>query len=181
MTTRLASGAVGLLVLCAVLPARAPDPAGVYCMPARAVDTVGVYCMPARAVDPVGAYCMIDRLQFEPAGGDADHLQVWGVFAFADEASKDGYGAAQRGYMYYTCPAGQRTVCRNDWEDLRWFSGTGKGVGYGLRTAPIGRLRKDSEPPAAPDPYPVRGGIVKVESKAPGYIDLVARLKAALR
>jgi hypothetical protein len=135
--------------------------------------------MPIRPADPVGVYCMIERLQAEPAGGEPDRLQVWGVFALADDASKDGYGAAQRGYMYFACPAGQRTVCRNDWEDFRWFSGTGKGVGFGLRSAPVGRLRKESEPPASPDPYPVRGGIVKVESKDPAYVDLVARLKSA--
>ena len=137
--------------------------------------------MPARTPDPAGVYCMIERLQFEPATGEATRVQVWGVFAFADEASKDGYGAVQRGYMYYACAAGQSVSCKNDWEDFRWFSGTGKGVGFGLRSAPLGRLRKESEPPASPDPYPTRGGIVKVESKDPGYIDLVARLKAAIR
>jgi len=134
----------------------------------------------AQTPDPVGVYGMIERLQFEPPGGDPDRVQVWGVFAFADAASADGYGPALRGYLYYTCPAIQRVACRNDWADLRWYNGIGKGVGFGLRAAPVGRLRKDSEPPAAPDPYPVKGGLVKVESKDPAYVALVARLKAAL-
>jgi hypothetical protein len=134
----------------------------------------------ARTPDPVGVYGMIERLQFEPPTGDPDRVQVWGVFAFADAASPDGYGPALRGYLYYTCPAGQRTACRNDWADLRWFGGLAKGVGIGLRTAPVGRLRKENEAPAAPDPYPVKGGLVKVESKDPAYVALVARLKAAL-
>jgi hypothetical protein len=159
MTARIATRAAGLLLIPAVILAAAP----------------------VRTADPVGVYGMIERLQFEPAGGDPDRIQVWGVFAFADDAAHDGYGAVQRGYMYYACPADKRAVCRNDWEDFRWFSGTGKGVGYGLRSAPVGRLRKSTEPPASPDPYPVRGGIVKVESKDPAYVDLVARLKAALK
>jgi hypothetical protein len=145
------------------------------------VLSVIVGARPVRTADPVGVYCMIERLQFEPPTGEADRIQVWGVFAFADGPSGDGYGVVQRGYMYYSCPSGRRAPCKNDWEDLRWFSGTGKGVGYGSRSAPVGRLRKENEPPAKPDPYPAQGGIVKVESKDPAYVDLVARLKAAIK
>lgn len=163
MTARIAAWAATLLLNLAILPMAAPPGAR------------------TGAPDPVGVYCMIEHLQFEPAIGEATRVQVWGVFAFADGASKDGYGAVQRGYMYYACPADQRAACRADWEDFRWFSGTLKGVGFGLRTAPVGRLRKDTEPPAAPDPYPARGGIVKVESKDAAYVDLVARLKAAIK
>jgi len=135
----------------------------------------------ARALDPVGVYGLIDRLQFEPAAGDPDHVQIHGAFVFADDGAKDGYGPARVGYLYYSCAEGQQTACRDDWNDLRWFSGTGKGVGFGLRAAPVGRLRPETEPPASPDPYPVKGGLVKIESKDPGYVDLVARLKAALK
>lgn len=134
----------------------------------------------ARAADPVGVYCMIEHITVEPATGDAERIQVWGVFAFADGPKGDSYGAVKRGYMYYLCPPGQRATCKSDWADLLWFKGTGKGVGYGLRTASVGRLRPETEPPASPDPYPARGGLVKVESKDPAYVDLVARLKAAL-
>jgi len=135
---------------------------------------------PVRTADPVGVYCMIEHVTAEPATGEADRIQVWGVFAFADGPKGAGYGAVTRGYMYYSCPPGQRATCARDWAELLWFKGTGKGVGYGLRTEPIGRLRPETEPATAPDPYPVRGGLVKVESKDPAYVDLVARLKAAL-
>jgi len=148
---------------------------------ACAVATTVLTATVLAAPDPVGVYALIDHLQFEPSAADAQRVQVWGAFVFADAHAKDGYGDAQRGYLYYACPAGQRTACGNQWDDLRWFSGTGKGVGFGLRTAPIGRLRGETEPAASPDPYPVRGGIVKIESKDPGYVDLVARLKAAVK
>jgi len=141
---------------------------------------VALVAMPIRAADPVGVYCMIEHITVEPATGDPSRIQIWGVFAFADGRNGEAYGPVKRGYMYYSCPAGQRSTCKNDWSDLLWFKGTGKGVGFGLRTAPVGRLRPETEPPSAPDPYPVRGGLVKVESKDPAYVDLVARLKAAL-
>jgi len=147
---------------------------------ARLAAVLALLTLPLRVADPVGVYCMIEHVTVEPATGDPERIQVWGVFAFADGPRGDGYGAVKRGYTYYSCPAGQRATCKNDWADLLWFKGSGKGVGYGLRTEPIGRLRPETEPPASPDPYPVRGGLVKVESKDPAYVDLVARLKAAL-
>jgi hypothetical protein len=144
------------------------------------VAILPLLAVPVRAADPVGVYGMIEHITVEPASGDPMRIQLWGVFAFADGPKGEGYGAVKRGYMYYACPSAQLATCRNDWADLLWFKGTGKGVGYGLRTEPIGRLRPETERPASPDPYPVRGGLVKVESKDPAYVDLVARLKAAL-
>ena len=135
---------------------------------------------PATAADNVGVYCMIEHEVTEPADASPQRVQIWGVFAFADRKSDAAYGAVQRGYMYYTCPLGKAAACRDEWADLRWFVGTGKGVGYGSRATSVGRLRKSDETPAAPDPYPLTGGPVKIESKAPEYIDLAARLKAAL-
>ena len=139
------------------------------------------------ATDRVGVYCILEYVKIDepqpgvgrPATSVPLRIQLWGAFLFADPHG-DGYGPATRGYMYFTCPPGQDAACRLEWADLKWYGGTGKGVGFGLRGAPLGRLRKETDPVAAPDPYPLKGGIVKMESKEPGFAELVARLKAAL-
>jgi hypothetical protein len=136
----------------------------------------------ARSLEPdrVGVYCILEQIVIEPADGDPQRVQLWGVFMFADGEHSEGYGAVQRGYMYYACPSGQTKTCQNDWADFQWAAGTEKGLGYGLRTMPTGRLRKANDPPASPDPYPVQGGVAKMESKDPSQSGLVARLKEAL-
>jgi len=134
---------------------------------------------PFLAVDPVGAYCILDQAVVGPDDDAPGRVQMWGAFVLADSAT-GGYSHATRGYMYYACPPGRSTACKSEWADLRWISGTGKAIGYGLRGKPIGRLRREDEAVASPDLYPIDGGLVKVESKDPAFTDLVAQLKAAL-
>jgi hypothetical protein len=139
---------------------------------------------PARpaVVDRVGIYCMLEQVVVEPpesSKADPQRIQLWGAFMFAD-AKGDSYGPATRGYMYFACPPGKTAGCKRDWADLTWYGGTGKGIGFGTRGASLGRLRKETDPLTSPDPYPLEGGIVKMESKEPGFAELVARLKAAL-
>jgi hypothetical protein len=135
---------------------------------------------PFRPVDPVGAYCILEQVVVDPDDRAPARVQMWGAFVLADPAATGGYGHASRGYMYYACPPGRSTACTSEWADLRWISGTGKAIGYGLRGKPIGRLRREDEAAASPDGYPLEGGLVKVESKDPAFTDLVAQLKAAL-
>jgi hypothetical protein len=135
---------------------------------------------PFRAVDPVGAYCILEQVVVDPDDQAPARVQMWGAFVLADPPATGGYGHANRGYMYYACPPGRSTACKNEWADLRWLSGTGKAIGYGLRGKPIGRLRREDEAVASPDLYPLDGGLVKVESKDPAFTDLVAQLKTAL-
>lgn len=127
--------------------------------------------------DPVGIYCLLDRVVVEPGDAAPQRIQVWGVFALADP--KGGYAQVASGYMYYVCPAGREKACRAEWEDLKWIAGSGKAIGYAERGKPLGRLRVDRDAVSAPDPYPLNGGVVKVESKEPAFTDLVARLKKA--
>ena len=135
---------------------------------------------PFRAADPVGAYCILEQVVVDSNDHAPGRVQMWGAFALADPAATGGYGHATRGYMYYTCPLGRLAACKSEWADLRWISGTGKAIGYGLRGKPIGRLRREDEGVVSPDLYPLEGGLVKVESKDPAFADLVAQLKAAL-
>ena len=132
------------------------------------------------APDPVGAYCILEQVVFEPSDTAPARIQMWGAFADADASAPSGYRHAAPGYRYYSCPAGRMDSCTSEWADLRWIAGTGKAIGYGLRTGRMGRLRKADEAIASPDAYPIDGGLVKVESKDPNFTDLVAELKAAL-
>jgi hypothetical protein len=135
---------------------------------------------PPIAPDPVGAYCILEQVVLEPSDTAPARLQMWGAFAVADSGAAGGYRQPVRGYTYYNCPAGRAEACRIEWADLRWIAGTGKAIGYGLRAKPMGRIRREDEPVAAPDVYPIDGGLVKVESKDPNFTSLVAQLKAAL-
>jgi hypothetical protein len=144
------------------------------------IAVVGVRAVTAQTgpADPVGIYALLDHVVVEPSDAAPQRIQVWGVFALADP--KGGYAPVAKGYMYYACPAGSEHACRAEWEDLRWIAGTGKAIGYAQRGKPLGRLRAERDPVASPNPYPLDGGVVKVESKEPSFTDLVARLKKAI-
>jgi hypothetical protein len=128
--------------------------------------------------DPVGIYALLDHVVVEPGDAAPQRIQVWGAFALADPTG--GYAPVAKGYMYYSCPAGREQACRAEWEDLKWIAGTGKAIGYAQRGKSFGRLRADGNPVRSADPYPLDGGLVKVESKDPNFTDLVARLKRAI-
>lgn len=127
--------------------------------------------------DPVGIYVLPDHVVLEPSDAAPTRIQVWGAFVLADPTG--GYAPVAKGYMYYSCPPGRERACRGEWEDLKWIAGNGKAVGYAERGKPLGRLRADRDAVSAPDPYPLAGGMVKVESKDPAFTDLVSRLKKA--
>jgi hypothetical protein len=132
------------------------------------------------ASDMVGVYTVVEKVVLEPAGAAPERIQIWGAFALSDGKSGSNYGPAQRGYLYYTCPAGQETTCRKEWEDLKSVAGKDTGVGFGGRYRATGTVRKADVKPAAPDVYPIERGIVRL---FPGHdsLPVIDRLKAALR
>jgi hypothetical protein len=159
-----------------------------------------------RASDPVGAYTMVDRVVRHPNSTEPTSVQIFGVFSFAIPRERNGqqptppgsfvgtpdsgdvYGAVQKGYLFYTCPAGQERACRGEWNDLHSIAGTGAVVGFGTRWQMTGRVRPAPEPPASPDVYPLNVGIVKMGVHGgtslvnrSQYPDLVAALQAASR
>src|SRR5215470_7668117 len=83
--------------------------------------------IPLRASDPVGVYCLIEKVVLEPTTA-ATSIQIWGAFSFAmpiyaptnppgtfgNASIGDVYGAVQTGYLYYACPSGKESVCRNE-------------------------------------------------------------------
>jgi hypothetical protein len=133
-----------------------------------------------RASDMVGVYAVVEKVVLEPADAAPQRIQVWGAFALADQNSGSTYGTAQRGYLYYTCPAGREAVCRREWEDLKSVAGKDTGVGLGARYKDTGRIRKADEKPASPDQYPIERGIIRL-SAGHDSLPVIDRIKAALR
>ena len=135
---------------------------------------------PARlaASDPVGVYAVVEKVVFEPSESAPERAQVWGAFAVADRTNNDDYQPAERGYLYYGCPANQARTCANEWADLKSVAGTGAGVGFGGRFLSAGRVRPASEKPSAPDVYPIRIGVMRMTGND-YHRGIVAKLKAA--
>ena len=133
-----------------------------------------------RASDFVGVYAVVERVVLEPSEPAPQRIQLWGAFALSDGKSGSNYGTAQRGYLYYDCPAGRETVCRTEWTDLKSVAGKDTGVGFGARYKATGRIRKADEKPAAPDLYPIERGVVRL-SAGHESLPVIDRIKAALR
>lgn len=133
-----------------------------------------------RASDLVGVYTVVEKIVLEPSEVTPERILIWGAFALADGKRGSGYDAAQRGYLYYSCPSAQLTTCRKEWADLQTVAGKDIGVGFGGRYIPTGRIRKADEKPTAPDPYPIERGIVRL---SPGHdsLPVIDRIKAVLR
>ena len=132
-----------------------------------------------RASDFTGVYAVVDKVVLEPSDAAPQRIQIWGAFALADGKPGSNYGPAERGYLYYTCPSGQESICRKEWEDLKSVAGKDTGIGFGERRKATGRIRKAGEKPAAPDEYPIARGLVRL-SAGHESLPVIARIKAAL-
>src|SRR5436305_1932315 len=133
-----------------------------------------------RASDMVGIYTVVEKVVLEPSDAAPERIQIWGAFSLADRNSGSAYGPAQRGYLYYTCMAGQETACRKEWADLKSLAGKDTGVGFGARYKDTGTIRKAGEKPASPDVYPIERGIIRL-SAGHDSLPVIDRIKAALR
>src|SRR5258705_4942404 len=133
-----------------------------------------------RASDMVGVYAVIEKVVLEPSEAAPQRVQIWGAFALSDQKSGSTYGPAQRGYLYYMCPAGQDTTCRKEWADLKAVAGKDTGVGFCARYKETGRIRKAGEKPSSPDAYPIRPGVIRLSARHESA-SLIARTQPALR
>jgi hypothetical protein len=132
------------------------------------------------ASDFVGVYAVIEKVVLEPSEAAPERIQIRGAFALSDGKRGSGYGEAQRGYLYYSCPAAQLATCRREWADLQSVAGKNIGVGFGGRYLATGRIRKTDEAPASPDVYPIERGITRL-SAGHESLPVIDRIKAALR
>lgn len=145
-----------------------------------AIGACALATVTLRASDMVGVYAVIDKVAIEPSDAAPQRIQIWGAFALADQKSGSLYGPAQRGYLYYSCPAGQESTCRTEWDDLKSVAGKNTGVGFGARYRDTGRIRKADEKPASPDVYTIERGVVRL-SAGHDSLPVIDRIKAALR
>ncbi len=129
----------------------------------RTVSTMGLLAalaIPMRLSDPIGVLALIDRVVLEPGDKAPERVQIWGVFALAERSNPNTYQAPERGYLYYTLGADERTVLA-EWNDLKSLAGSNQPVGFSNRYTSRARVRPASEKPANPDQYTTGFGLVK--------------------
>jgi hypothetical protein len=145
------------------------------------------------ASGPIGVYALIDKVVFEPNDTAPDRVQIWGAFVIADRQRATPVFPAQRGYLYFRLPGDlpndrvpRSEVARREWNDLKAVAGTGQMVGFGSSWVGTGsdalaepyRVRPASESPAAPNPYVLNAGVVKLSSSG-SYEEILNQLRAA--
>ena len=104
-----------------------------------------------------------DQVTLEPGAATATRVKISGVFSRFGGGS---FGAAETGYTYYVCPAGQESQCRREWTEIKAAAGTGSCVGYGGTSASTGTVRPATQAAANPDPWPIEMGTRSVDSTA---------------
>ena len=115
------------------------------------------------ASDRIAVYARVDRVVLSPDASAPKTIQVFGVFSLAIPANPNDYQPPSRGYLYFTL-AGDESLARREWADLKAIAGTGQIVAFGNRYELKPRLRSSKEPPASPDPYATGTGLTKVSS-----------------
>lgn len=145
--------------------------------------------VPTKASDPVGIYCLVTNVVMTPDEKNPTTAQVWGACAPATGSTmEDGkfvpgwYETPRKGYLYYSAGKGQESICLREWTDLKSVAGTGEVVGFASRRQNVGRIRLAGEQPRDPDVYPVHNGVSKLHASLAGnsaYQGLVLALRKA--
>jgi hypothetical protein len=117
----------------------------------------------AHASDFSGTYARIDKVVLEPNSDSPERIQIWGVFALADPADRQGYLRPARGFLYFKLDSNPQAA-RAEWNDLKQVAGSGQIVAFGFRGQKQ-RLRKSDEKPESPDPYLTNIGLTKASGK----------------
>jgi hypothetical protein len=137
-----------------------------------------------RASGPIGVYGIVEEVVFEPDDNAPQRIQIWGVFKYSTEGNTNNpaLSSAARGYLYYALPSRseQADAARKEWHDLKSIAGTGQAIGFGSAWGnPTPRVRPATERPAAPSPYSLNVGVVKLAPDGT-QADIVKQLRAAL-
>ena len=146
------------------------------------------------ASGPIGVYALINKVAFEPNETGPERVQIWGAFVIADRQQGTPVFPAKRGYLYFQLPGEgvwregvpRTEVTRREWNDLKAVAGTGQMVGFGSSWVGTGsgapaepyRVRPASESPAAPNPYVLNAGVVKLSASG-SYEEILNQLRAA--
>jgi hypothetical protein len=137
----------------------------------------------AQASGGLGIYALISKVTMEPSAENPKRILIYGVFSIrtGNDQGQGSFQAPQRGYLYYTLPAGaNRTLILREWSDLNAAAGTRTVIGFGGTSfgdyVPAGgalhvpppyhppQLRKTGDKPENPDPYVTGAGLSKMRS-----------------
>lgn len=148
---------------------------------AVALAAAGALAIPVAASDPIRVVCIVDKVVLEPPDCP-ERAQVWGACAVIQTAFSS-LGRAEKGYFYYSVPAGREEVARAEWMDLKSVAGTGVIVGFGGFRASPGRFRPATEKPASADVYPLNVGVVRMAQYfgRDRYTQVMTDLRALVR
>jgi hypothetical protein len=136
----------------------------------------------------IGIYAIVDEVALEPDEANPERIRIWGTFIVPVPRSSGAHQHPQRGYLYYSLPAGREDVVKREWLKLQSVTGTGKVVGFaaywmlsprtpGAYTALDVRVRQDGDA-AGPDVYPSTIGVLEQDDgKNPGFGRFIAELK----
>lgn len=145
---------------------------------------------PALASDQIGVYAVVRKVKYEPTAGDAVRVRLCGAFALSN-INNGSYFGPMPGYMYYTCPTGQETLCRMQWKEIETAaaaSGGAKCVAFGMRRDSAnpsvannnGRIRPPTEGITGPDSYPLGMGMVTVSNPSVEASNLCSAASTAI-
>jgi len=124
---------------------------------------VGLAAAALHASDPIAVYARVDRVVFAPGPEAPQTIQIFGVFSLATPGNPNDYRAAARGYLYFKLGS-EEALARREWADLKSVAGTQQIVSFGNRRLLEPRLRRDGQPPEAPDTYTTGMGLTKVRA-----------------
>ena len=119
----------------------------------------------------IGVFAEVAKVVMEPNEISPQKIQIWGTFIVPVSQSSGNYQDPQRGYLYFSIPPSKEGVVRNEWADIKSVAGKNQSIGFGEYWVARGRgdhyslevrVRKESEQPRAPDPYPTGIGVIKV-------------------
>jgi hypothetical protein len=120
----------------------------------------------ANASGPIAIYALMDKVTLEPGTDKPDRIRISGVFITSEERP-GAYASPQRGYLYFTLPAGNEELARREWADLKAVAGTRQVVGFGSSWGVRIPVRKTAGEATSPGPYPMGNGVIKVNSEQP--------------
>jgi MYXO-CTERM domain-containing protein len=116
----------------------------------------------ALASYPTGVWTRVDKVVYDNPQ-DPSTIQIYGaimLFVGGNGGKYPGYSEPVEGYLYYTCPAGQKATCQMEWKEIENNIGApmNECEGFGDQMTPTGKLRNLCDPPKDPDSYPIAMG-----------------------
>ncbi len=133
-------------------------------LPLLSLMVIGVAAAALRASDRVSVYARIDNVVLGPESASPQTIQVFGVFSLAKANNPNDYEPPAKGYLFFKL-AGDETLARREWADMKAVAGTRQIVAFGSRYELRPRLRAEKDPPSDPDAYTTGTGLTKVNGR----------------